>query len=126
MVRRRRRLYGRLSGSQQAVSLELTWGAGGYRVGKCPRRLEAPKDLCSTLQRVRCNVPLMSCTKLDELFRLYLLALLIEMQGAEGKEVPIPSTIAVKECNANEHRSYVKTLGNLTSASYGLAKDLLR
>ena len=82
--------------------------------------------MCSTLQRVRCNVPLMSCTKLDELFRLYLLALLIEMQGAEGKEVPIPSTIAVKECNANEHRSYVKTLGYLTSASYGLAKDLLR
>ena len=68
----------------------------------------------------------MSCTKLDELFRLYLLALLIEMQGAEGKEVPIPSTIAVKECNANEHRNYVKMLGNLTSASYGLAKDLLR
>ena len=71
-------------------------------------------------------MPLMSCTKLDELFRLYLLALLIEMQGAEGKEVPIPRTIVVKECNANEHRSYVKTLGNLTSASYGLAKDLLQ
>ena len=66
----------------------------------------------------------MSCTKLDEIFQLYLLALLIEMQGTEGKEVPIPSTIAVKECNINKHRSYVKTLENLTSANYGLAKDL--
>ena len=39
--------------------------------------------------------------------------------------MPIPSTIAVKECNTNEHRNYVKTLGNLTSARYGLTKDLL-
>ena len=68
----------------------------------------------------------MSAAKLDELFRCYLLALLVEMQGAEGKSVPIPSTIAMKDCNANKHRSYMRTLGGLTSASYGLARDVLR
>ena len=61
-----------------------------------PCQLETPHDLSGILQRIRCNLPLLSSAKLDDLFRCYLLAILVEMQGAEGKAVPIPSTVEVK------------------------------
>ena len=67
----------------------------------------------------------MSAAKLDELFRCYLLALLVEMQGAEGKSVPIPSTIAMKDCNANEHQSYMRTLGGLGPKARGELAEVL-
>ena len=39
--------------------------------------------------------------------------------------MPVPSVVEVKKCNATDHHNYVRTLGGLTSASYGLARDVL-
>ena len=60
-----------------------------------PRRLEVPHNLAGMLQRIWCNLPLLSATKLDELFCCYLLALLVEMQRAKGKSVLVPSMVEV-------------------------------
>lgn len=49
-------------------------------------------------------MPLLSAAKLDGLFRVYLLAALVDMQLAEGKAVVLPNSAEVERIDPSEYR----------------------
>lgn len=70
------------------VKRSFGWDAEG---SPALRGLSAlPKELRHSLHRIKYNMSLTQATKLDKMFRLFLLSTLVEMQVKDGLSIIIP------------------------------------
>lgn len=59
------------------------------------------------------------------MFRLYLLASLIDMQQSKSKAIPVPDTAQLEVLSSGNYGNLQRLLGGLTSSTYGYAADML-
>ena len=91
-----------------------SWVEGDCTFGVTRNVNQLPKELRQAVARIKYNMSILSASKMDKLFRLYLLTLLVDMQRKEGLAVVIPSGTKVTTIKPDRYRRLQMGLGSLT------------
>ena len=82
----------------------LNWDEPQISFGMSRQMGNVPRELRQAVQRIKCNMSILAAARMDQMFRLYLLTLLVDMQIKDNLTVIIPNNVKLAQIRPEQFK----------------------